>query len=287
VNWKHFSIRILLVAVAFPVFGALIFLLPHQRHLAFNATAVAVTTLGAFETAGLFKARRVRTSRWLAPLLAGTLPTAVYLETRAIIPPAAHGLWLAAAFAILLVGAILFQSSRGLPSLLSYAASSAFTLLYPALSVGFIVRMSSLPAPSLTIAFFLCLVFGNDMAAYFAGSMWGRSTCLHLPVSPQKSALGFAAGIAGSFIVVFAFRLIVPGFLGLSVAASIVLALVVGIAVILGDLLESGLKRSAGVKDSGVLIPGRGGILDSIDSMVLAAPLFYGFLLLVGRQGGA
>ncbi|MCX7040237.1 MAG: phosphatidate cytidylyltransferase, partial [Spirochaetes bacterium] len=162
-------------------------------------------------------------------------------------------------------------------------ASSAFVLLYPGFSLAYIVRLSGLPDPSLTILFFLCLVFGNDMAAYFAGSLWGRSTCLHLPVSPQKSAVGFAAGIAGSFIVVFGFRLLAPGFLGLRVGAEIALALIVGIAVILGDLIESGLKRSAGVKDSGVLIPGRGGVLDSVDSMVLAAPLLYGFLLLVGR----
>jgi phosphatidate cytidylyltransferase len=237
--------------------------------------------------AGLFAARRIRTSRRLAPILAGTLPAAAYLEMRGIIPPSAQGLWLAAAFAILLVGAVIFQSSRGLPSLLSYAASSMFTVLYPALSISFVVRLSGLPDPSLTIAFFLLLVFGNDMSAYFAGSLWGRTTCLHLPVSPQKSAVGFAAGIAGSFIIVFVFRLLVPGFLRISAGAAAGLALLCGAAVILGDLVESGLKRSAGVKDSGVIIPGRGGILDSVDSMVLAAPLVYGFLLFVARRGGA
>jgi phosphatidate cytidylyltransferase len=283
VNWKHFLIRILLVAVAFPVFGALIFLLPQLGHLAFNAIVVAVTVIGAFEAEGLFRTKRIRTARWLAPILAGTLPVAAYLENMGIIPQAAQGLWPVAAFAILLVRSILFQTNRSLPALLSFTASSVFVLLYPGLSLAYIVRLSGLPDPSLTILFFLCVVFGNDMAAYFAGSLWGRSTCLHLPVSPQKSAVGFAAGIGGSFIVVFGFRLLAPGFLGLSVGAEIALALVVGIAVILGDLVESGLKRSAGVKDSGVVIPGRGGILDSVDSMVLAAPLLYGFLLLVGR----
>jgi phosphatidate cytidylyltransferase len=265
------------------VLGTLIFLVPQLGHLAFNAIVLATAVVGAFEVEGLFRAKKIRTARWLAPVLAGTLPVAAYLETIGIIPQAAHGLWPAAALAILLVRSILFQTTRSLPALLSFTASSALVLLYPSFSLAYIVRLSGLPDPSIAILFFLCMVFGNDMAAYFAGSMWGRSTCLHLPVSPQKSAVGFAAGIGGSFIVVFAFRLLAPGFLRLSVGAEIALALIVGIAVILGDLIESGLKRSAGVKDSGVLIPGRGGVLDSVDSMVLAAPLLYGFLLLVGR----
>jgi phosphatidate cytidylyltransferase len=307
VNWKHFLIRILLVAVAFPVFGALIFLLPQLGHLAFNAAVVAATVVGAFEVEGLFRAKKIRTARWLAPVLAGTLPVAAYLETMGILPQAAHGLWPVAALAILLVRSILFQTNRApkahfsrapkahfsrapkahflgsLPGLLSFTASSAFVLFYPGFSLAYIVRLSGLPDPSLTILFFLCLVFGNDMSAYFAGSLWGRSTCLHLPVSPRKSAVGFAAGIAGSFLMVFGFRLLAPKFLGLTVGAEVALALVAGIAVILGDLIESGLKRSAGLKDSGVIIPGRGGVLDSVDSMVLAAPLLYGFLRLVGR----
>lgn len=269
------------MAVAFPVFGALIFLLPQLGHLAFNAAVVAATVVGAFEVEGLFRAKKIRTARWLAPILAGTLPVAAYLETMGILPQAAHGLWPVAALAILLVRSILFQ--RSLQGLLSFTASSAFVLLYPGFSLAYIVRLSGLPDPSLTILFFLCLVFGNDMSAYFAGSLWGRSTCLHLPVSPRKSAVGFAAGIAGSFLMVFGFRLLAPRFLGLTVGAEVALALAAGIVVILGDLIESGLKRSAGVKDSGVIIPGRGGVLDSVDSMVLAAPLLYGFLRLVGR----
>ena len=282
-NWKHFIIRILLVAIAFPTLGAIIFLLPHERHLAFAITVAAVSAVGAFEVVGLFRARKIRTSEWLAPILAVTLPAAAWLDTRGIIPSAAQGLWPAMALGILMVCAVLVQARRSLPSLLAFAASSTFTLMYPALALSFIVRLAGLQQPSLTIAFFLCVVFGNDMAAYFAGSLWGRSTCLHLPVSPQKSAVGFAAGIAGSFIVVFAFRLAFPDFLGLGIGASVLLAVLVGAAVILGDLVESGLKRSAGVKDSGVIIPGRGGILDSVDSMVLAAPLLYGFLILAGR----
>jgi phosphatidate cytidylyltransferase len=102
-------------------------------------------------------------------------------------------------------------------------------------------------------------------------------------VSPQKSAVGFIAGFVGSMIIVGLFMLIVPGFPPYGIGLNIALALSTGAAVMLGDLLESGLKRSAGVKDSGIVIPGRGGMLDSVDSMLLTAPLFYSFFALVGQ----
>jgi phosphatidate cytidylyltransferase len=83
-------------------------------------------------------------------------------------------------------------------------------------------------------------------------------------------------------IVVGLFTLILPGFPRFGVPARLALGLCTGATVILGDLLESGMKRSAGVKDSGGVIPGRGGMLDSIDSMIFTAPLFYYVILLAG-----
>ncbi len=143
--------------------------------------------------------------------------------------------------------------------------------------------MSSLPDASLSILYFLCLIFGNDMSAYFAGSLWGSSTRLNLEVSPQKSVVGFAAGLVGSLIIVGLFYLFAPGFPPHGPAFNITLGLCTGVMAILGDLLESGLKRSAGVKDSGGVIPGRGGMLDSVDSMLFSAPLFYYFFVLIAR----
>jgi phosphatidate cytidylyltransferase len=67
------------------------------------------------------------------------------------------------------------------------------------------------------------------------------------------------------------------------VLGNVLLGLLVGIAVIFGDLIESGLKRSARVKDSGIAIPGRGGMLDSIDSLLFSAPLYYYLFLAISR----
>jgi phosphatidate cytidylyltransferase len=282
VNWKGFLIRVLLVGVAFPVFVVLTFILPQLHHLGFNAVVVLATTTGAFEMAALFRARKIPTSSVLAPVFAAAFPISAYLEVSGFIPPGWIGIWLPVAVGILLVRAVFFRGGRRLTTVLAYASSSVFTFFYPGFFLAWMVRLSGLPDPSLSMLLFLCLVFGNDMSAYFVGSLWGASTRLNLEVSPKKSIAGFAAGLLGSMIVVVLFALIVPDFPRFGVPGRIVLGLCTGVTVILGDLLESGMKRSAGVKDSGGVIPGRGGMLDSIDSMLFTAPLFYFFLLLAG-----
>ena len=281
-NWKTFSSRLLLIAVAFPVLGALIFLVPQLYHLAFNAAAAAACVIGALETRGLFEARGVSTMRVLAPVLAGTIPASVWLEVAGIIPPGWAGAWLAACMGIILVRAVFQKDPRRISEFLSLISSSMFILLYPAYFISWIVRFSALSQPSLSILLFLGLVFGNDMSAYFAGSLWGSSTRLNLAISPQKTLVGFMAGIVGTGIIYTFFRLVFPFLLPSGAAEGVGFVLSIGCAVILGDLVESGLKRSASVKDSGVVIPGRGGLLDSVDSMLLSAPLFYGLMRWAG-----
>jgi phosphatidate cytidylyltransferase len=283
VNWRGFLLRVLLVLVALPVLGALILVLPQEHHLGFNIVVLLATVAGAFETAGLFNARKVPTSRMLAPILSATFPIGAWLQLAGVLPPGWMGIWLPAGFGILLTRSVLFQAKRDLPGILAHATSSWLTFLYPGFFLAYIVRITGLAEPSLSVLFYLCLVFGNDMSAYLFGSLWGGSTRLNLPVSPQKSAVGFAAGLAGSLIILGLFLLLTPGFPRFALGASVLISLGVGATAIVGDLLESGLKRSARVKDSGVIIPGRGGLLDSVDSMCFSAPLFfYLFRLLTG-----
>jgi phosphatidate cytidylyltransferase len=282
VNWKGFAVRIAMVAVALPLIGVLVFLLPQATHLAFNLLVVAVSVIGSFEVVGLLDARRIPVSRFLAPVLAGALPVAAYLQAAGIVVGFdLHLLVTIAAAGIILVRSIIFQSKGTLRGLLAYTGGSLLAVLYPAFFLSFITRATGLAEPSLTVAFFLCVLFGDDMLAYFVGSLWGRSTCLHLPVSPNKSAVGFAGGVAGAVIVALLFHWLAGGFPHRGLWPDIAIAAAIGIVGIVGDLVESGLKRSAGVKDSGVIIPGRGGILDSVDSLALAAPVFYCLLVLV------
>jgi phosphatidate cytidylyltransferase len=286
VNWRSFLTRMLLVAVALPILGVFVFVVPQRTHLAFAILVAAVSVIGALEVRGLFEARGVPTSRWLAPALAGTLPILSWLEVSGLLPvPALELAGTAVAVGVILVRAIVFQRVATLPGILAFASSSLMTLLYPAFLLAWLPRLAALARPGMTIAWMLCVVFGDDMLAYFVGSLLGKSNRLGLVVSPQKSAVGFAGGLAGAVIAAVLFSWASGGFPAAGLGPALGVAVAVGAAAIIGDLAESGLKRSAGVKDSGVVIPGRGGVLDSVDSIALAAPVYYLLVRVLARWG--
>lgn len=126
----------------------------------------------------------------------------------------------------------------------------------------------------------MLIVMTNDSTAYYTGSAFGKHRLYPL-VSPKKSIEGAVGGLVGSIcgtlLAKFTF------FPQLSYRDAIVTALVVGIVGQAGDLFESMLKRSFGVKDSGTLIPGHGGVLDRLDSILFAAPITYYYVLFFFR----
>lgn len=130
------------------------------------------------------------------------------------------------------------------------------------------------PYPLLTVILWIWI---NDSGAYFIGSAWGKHKLFPV-VSPGKSWEGtlgglLIAGLTGLWLG--------PRWLELSAWQGFLLAMVVGIAATVGDLFESMFKRTAGVKDSGTLMPGHGGILDRLDSFLFAVPAYYLFMLIV------
>jgi phosphatidate cytidylyltransferase len=127
------------------------------------------------------------------------------------------------------------------------------------------------------VLWMLLLVFAADIGAYFAGRSLGRHK-LAPRVSPGKTWEGAIGGLLAVGLVALAGTVR----LGLPVAAGVAFGCAVGIFSVIGDLTESMFKRAAGLKDSGSLLPGHGGILDRIDSVTAAAPLYALGLLAAG-----
>ncbi|MEA2118638.1 phosphatidate cytidylyltransferase [Halovibrio sp. HP20-50] len=135
--------------------------------------------------------------------------------------------------------------------------------------VGFNVLRES---GAIWLLFVLLLVWCADIGAYFVGRRWGRRK-LAPQVSPGKSWEGVLGGLAATAILAIVFTLWLP-LDGLASMALILVTAVVTLASVLGDLLESMLKRYRNIKDSSQLLPGHGGILDRVDSLTAAIPLF-------------
>lgn len=152
---------------------------------------------------------------------------------------------------------------------------------YVSFLIGHIVLLRALPHGALWVVFLLGVVMMADTGAYFAGRWFGR-TPLN-PVSPKKTVEGAIGGLVAS--AAFAAGVALAGPLDLEWYHGPMLAVPAALMSQVGDLAESLLKRAAGKKDSGAIIPGHGGMLDRLDSILPASPVLYYGILLLGAGG--
>ena len=144
----------------------------------------------------------------------------------------------------------------------------------------FLSRLRALYGTEMTM-YFLILIWVADISAYFAGKKWGK-TQLAPEISPGKTVAGFYGALISGLVCAVVLSLIY-GF-NLMIASDFMLLSVLTVLIsIYGDLFVSVVKRQRGVKDSGSLLPGHGGVLDRIDSMIAAIPFFYGCIYFVYR----
>ena len=160
-----------------------------------------------------------------------------------------------------------------------------FFVLVP-MWVGF-MTLKSQEYSSLIIVYVMLLIWGADTGAYFAGKTWGNAK-LAPNVSPGKSWAGFWGGLATTGLIAVVFSLCINKWLGAMIMDDFVLLAIItfitAIISVMGDLVESMMKRHRGIKDSSQLLPGHGGVLDRIDSMASAVPVFAFFMMLLGWQ---
>ncbi|GHT52734.1 phosphatidate cytidylyltransferase [Spirochaetia bacterium] len=269
--------RLLLFFIGIPLM-ALIVLLPYFKHLAINLFVIVFSSLGAVEFANILKKKGLVLSTAEAAVMGLIAPAAMTV----VVSFDLSGQMMSAAFIIgaswLLVFRI-FASEEKLRDYTIRTVAGFSVMMYPGLFLVWIIRMTLLPRASMVILIFLLMVFANDSLAWLAGMLFGKSNRGIIAVSPNKSIAGFIGGLIAAVLAGIGGALFIPDAfvsLGLHPAlAGAVLGFLTGAAGSLGDLAESALKRSSGIKDSGSIIPGRGGVLDSIDSVALAAPVFY------------
>ena len=180
-----------------------------------------------------------------------------------------------------------------LDQVLPDTAQGLFGLIYIAYPLTLIPLLWKQEDGPALVLFLMVCVWAGDIAALYIGRAFGKRK-LSPRLSPGKTWVGSIASIAGSMIaasivVLISNLLIARGNTALHISQplwqSLLLAAILNIAAQLGDLLESAIKRGAGVKDSGSLLPGHGGILDRIDALLLAAPVLWFILLLKDYYG--
>jgi len=286
--------RIATAVVLIPIVVLLVLRAPVPV-LAVVAAVVALLTIHEFLK--LTEAYGVQPLRWPTYIFAGLffLLLAINLGNEKPLPSTAifiYAVGFAAAlapFAFLTIVIRREQLSSGYPA----AAAAVFAFTYIALPMGMLVQLRQQWAGAFYLLYLLLVVWAGDIFAYFVGKSIGRH--LMAPrISPKKTWEGAAASLAASVGVgwllfshaeqissaLLRAGLIVrrDGIFGLEIPAMvpvIFLTIVLNLAAQLGDLVESLIKRGAGVKDSGAILPGHGGMLDRIDALLFAAPVLW------------
>lgn len=257
--------------IGIPAVFCWIYFLPHAHRLASVALVFAASLLGSYEMKGLMEKGLGETSSlpfWVPPLLVVATWVESYFPSYPITDFCLVILALAG-FAV-----EIFHGTRdGFKGSLTRILATAFLLIYPSYLFTFLARVCQFAHSVALLILYFSFVFANDTFAYIFG-MWlgGRNKGI-VAVSPNKSIAGFIGGHACSILWCVGYCLLFAPWI--ATWKVVVMGLACSTSANIGDLIESAIKRSVGVKDSGTLIPGRGGVLDSIDSLVATAPVFW------------
>jgi len=242
-------------------------------HLLLNIIIVAASLISTHELTKMFSNRVKLFSEW------------IYIASSLILTVSAYVLiyfgvyveliqWIFAII-ILIVFSIEAFAQKEFSKSVEKLGLSLFIIFYGAYLFTYVSRFALIEYSQYYLGLFFVLVFMCDSAAWFFGILLGKSTRGYVKASPNKSLVGFIGGILSSTACGVIAMFIFPKVFNFSIWWMILLGIATSLSGICGDLIESVLKRSCDVKDSGRLIPGRGGMLDCTDSILIAAPVFY------------
>ena len=264
--------RLLVFFVGLPLVICLVYF-NQFHHIAFHLLAFTASLLAASELYHLLSAKFSLQSRPLV-IIASVVPTFV-CAICAFFELDISFVNYSFVFAILLCMAFEVLTANSFENSVSHLITSAFSVLYTGFLPSFVSRMTVHEHSREFIAFFFLMVCMCDSVAWFFGVLFGKNNKGIIKASPNKSVAGFLGGFAGTMLTGVIAHLLFPEVFSGSLVKILVFGFCVAFVAISGDLVESVIKRSVEVKDSGTLIPGRGGVLDSIDSILFVAPVYY------------
>ena len=269
---KNLRDRLITVFLGVPVVLGMIFFVPQYNFIAFSIFLLAMTFIGSLEMSKMLFGKVT-----LIGYLAFILPLVQYLQGimgfNSQIPDLVYVALLLLSFMI----EIKAGEKDGFKLSLERAGKNALLITYPGYMASFFLKLLAIEGiTSYAVMMFLVLAFGNDIFAYVFGRLLGKNNKGIVKVSPNKCLAGFIGSFFSAIALSFGYYALFKNNLPyISVLYRIILGVGVSISANIGDLIESVFKRSAGVKDSGNLFPGRGGALDSMDSEIASAPLFF------------
>ncbi|MFA7107712.1 MAG: phosphatidate cytidylyltransferase [Sphaerochaetaceae bacterium] len=276
---KNLIQRIITTSIGIPLVICLLVLLPQFNFLGFSILAFIAAILGTRELERLIIKKNTFFS-FLPPLLI----VFTYLQLLLDINLPLTDFYLVFLLLIFFSKEIFLGEKDNFKTVISAIGNSLIMVFYPSFLITYVIRilaLNSINLPktsALYFLFMLILVFSNDIFAYIWGMSLGKNSKKLIKVSPHKSLAGFIGGHISSIVISLA--LVYFFYPEIGYLMGTIMALFTSFTANVGDLVESTLKRSTSVKDSGSIVPGRGGVLDSIDSIIFSTPFFYLFLVL-------
>lgn len=260
----------------------LLCVLDYMNYAVLSLCTVIASVIACLELYKMFSKKVKLFNSVLLSILTAILPLSIYI-INFVNKTTSYNIdynivsWIFCSEIIILMGIESFKSKTFEDSV-SRISLSVLTLFYAGFLTSTFLRFITIKNSSKVLIIFFLLVFTCDSAAWFFGVLFGKKTRGVVAASPNKSLVGFLGGILVTILMGCVLKFILPDVLNGYWYKTIVLSFLTAIAAIIGDLIESVIKRSCETKDSGFIIPGRGGLLDSIDSILVAAPVvFLGF----------
>jgi len=295
---NNFTKRVILTLVTVPL-AIFVLFWPMDTHiLVVILFALLITILGSYEINSLIYHKGINIKRFYLPIINSSILITSYIYANNFFNVQNFKLfWIIFTLYIVLIISSIYARDifkQDLTHSFEKMSYTLFGMLYiglPSFFMPFVFNITKNPknpvpifynvdstgtlTGSLLALFFIVLVWSNDIFAYIFGMAFGRNNVLKLAASPNKSVVGYIGGYLSTFVFVAIFYLLFDRFIGFDLWFYFGLAFITGFLVPIGDLVESVVKRSANVKDSGNIVAGRGGILDSVDTILYMLPIYF------------